>query len=136
MLVTGCGIRNAAERSHLLPRFDDWYRCDGSGSRYCCPSFSPHIQWRNMRQSSGVSQCFNETTGLGSILSQVRISHVQLLILIVNFLQYYRKAINLEHMDNGIDGVLSNSHPALYDEQSNEKPTEQLDANCRKNPEV
>ena len=74
-----------------------------------------------MHQSSGVSQCFNETAGLGSILAQVRISHAQLLILIVNFLQYYRKAINLEHGDNGIDGVLPNSRPALSDEQSNER---------------
>ena len=79
---------------------------------YCRPSFSPHIQWRNMRQSSGVSQHFNETTGLGSILAQVRTSRAQLLILIVKFMQYYRKAINLEQSDNGIDGVLPNSRLA------------------------
>ena len=74
-----------------------------------------------MRQSSGVSQCFNETACLTSILTLFRISHAQLLILIVNFLQYYRKAINLEHGDNGIDGVLLNSRPALSDEQYKER---------------
>ena len=45
--------------------------------------------------------------------AQARTFHAQLLILILNLLQYYRKEINLEHGNNGSDGVLPNSRPAL-----------------------
>ena len=73
------------------------------------------MQWRNTRQTSGISQTFNETTGFGSISAQVRTFHAQLLILIVNFLQFYQKEINFEHGNNCSDGVMPNSHPALSD---------------------
>ena len=50
---------------------------------------------------------------LVSFSDQVRIFHAQLLTLIVNFLQYYRKEINFEHGNNGSDVVLPNSRPAV-----------------------
>ena len=122
MLVADCDIRNAAERSHLLPRFVIWlvkmwcFKVDAF-----LPLSSLHMRWRNMRRTSGVSQTFNETTGFGSVSAQVRTFLAPLLILIVNFLQYYQEEINLEHGNNCSDEVLPNSRPALSDQQSNER---------------
>ena len=53
--------------------------------------------------------------------AQVRIFHAQLLILIVNFLQYHKHEINLERGNNCSDEVLPNSRPALSGQQSNEE---------------
>ena len=65
--------------------------------------------------------------------AQVRTFHAQLLILIVNFLQYYQKEINLEHGNNCSDGELPN---IIWPTVQWKKPTVQLDEMCRKDPEV
>ena len=84
------------------------------------PYFSVYMQWRNMHQTSGESQTFNEITGLATFSAQVMIIHAQLLKT-AKFLRYYRKQINLEHGINGKDGVMPNCRPALHDERFNER---------------
>ena len=99
----------------------DWQRCNGSGSMYFAPHFpytcngvicDGQAVYRRLSTKQQASVPFS---------AQVRTSHAQLLILIVNFLQYYQKEINLEHGNNCSDGELPNSRPALSDQQSNER---------------
>ena len=127
MWVTDCGIRNPAERSHLLPRFVIWlvkmwcFRFDAFR-----PSFSLHMQLRNMRQTCARQRQVYRRLSAKQQASvpfsvQVRTFHSQLLILIVNFLQYYQKEINLEHENNCSEEVLPNSRPQLSDQQSSER---------------
>ena len=124
MLVADCAAFETLQNGRIYCQglLFDWYGCDGSGSMYFRPSFSSHMQWRDTRQTSGVSHTFNETTGFGSISAQVRTFHAQLLILILNFVQRYQKEINLEHGNNNCsDGVTPNSRPTLSDQQSDER---------------
>ena len=84
------------------------------------------MQLRNMRQTCARQRQVYRRLSAKQQASvpfsvQVRTFHSQLLILIVNFLQYYQKEINLEHENNCSEEVLPNSRPQLSDQQSSER---------------
>ena len=74
-----------------------------------------------MRQTSGESPTFNETTGLGSIFIPGNDFPCTIAYLDCKISANYRKEINLEDGINGNDGVMPDSRPVLSDEQFNER---------------
>ena len=97
MLVTDCGIRNAAERTHLLPRFVIWLVkmwCFRVG--IILPLiFPPHAMALHVPDKRCIADFQRNNRQLIPFSAQIRNFHAQLLILIVKSLQSCQKESTL-----------------------------------------